>query len=263
MGAEEILTLAVPVTFLAMLGAETAFPARPFPKIRGWRWIGILGFVLFSAIGVVLPMLLPLEWLAAHRLIDATGLGIPLGVACGYAVVSLAGYGWHRALHRVDFLWRWFHQMHHAPQRLDMPGAMYFHPLDMIGFTLVPTLVLTLVIGLDPLAAAIVGYVATFYALFQHWNVKTPQWLGYLIQRPESHSQHHELDVHASNYSDFPIWDIVFGTFKNPKTFEGRVGFAQPAPLGKLLLGIDVNAEVATRGGETMGDMADVATAAE
>ena len=54
--------------------------------------------------------------------------------------------------------------------------------------------------------------------MFQHWNVKTPRWLGYIIQRPESHGLHHELGVHARNYSDFPLWDMLMGTFVNPET---------------------------------------------
>ena len=47
----------------------------------------------------------------------------------------------------------------------------------------------------SPLTAASIGYVAAFYGMFQHWNVRTPQWLGYVIQRPESHGLHHELGV--------------------------------------------------------------------
>jgi sterol desaturase/sphingolipid hydroxylase (fatty acid hydroxylase superfamily) len=96
-------------------------------------------------------------------------------------------------------------------------------------------------LGLDPLAAAVIGYIGAFYGLFQHWNVRTPAWLGYVIQRPEAHCHHHELNVHAYNYADLPIWDIVFGTFKNPDTFEGRVGFADDPSYAKMLVGIDVN----------------------
>jgi len=61
--------------------------------------------------------------------------------------------------------------------------------------------------------------------MFQHLNVRTPQWLGYVIQRPESHSGHHERGIHARNYSDLPFWDIVFGTFHNPREFTGECGF--------------------------------------
>ncbi len=61
--------------------------------------------------------------------------------------------------------------------------------------------------------------------MFQHTNVRTPQWLGYFVQRPESHSHHHERGVHARNYSDLPVFDMLFGTFHNPRGFAPATGF--------------------------------------
>jgi sterol desaturase/sphingolipid hydroxylase (fatty acid hydroxylase superfamily) len=103
-----------------------------------------------------------------------------------------------------------------------------------------------IVLGLDPLAAALVGYVAAFYGMFQHWNVRTPRWLGYVIQRPEAHCEHHRLGVHADNYGDLPVWDVMFGTFRNPDRFEGRCGFESPADrrVWSMLAWRDVNAPV-------------------
>jgi sterol desaturase/sphingolipid hydroxylase (fatty acid hydroxylase superfamily) len=88
-------------------------------------------------------------------------------------------------------------------------------------------------------AAIVINLTATFFGLFQHTNVRTPHWLGYIIQRPESHSCHHERGVHARNYSDLPFWDMVFGTFHNPKSFSGEVGFfdGSSKKLGSLLAG--------------------------
>jgi sterol desaturase/sphingolipid hydroxylase (fatty acid hydroxylase superfamily) len=243
MKAEDLLVLMIPATYFTMLALEAVFPARTFPAVRGWRWVGILGLVLLLTLGIVTPLLLPLEWLEKHRLIDGTKLGVPLGVVVGYAIVSFLSFLWHRSLHRSPLLWRLFHQIHHSPKRLDLSSGVVFHPLDAFMFTVVQLVALTLVIGLDPLAAAVTGYVATFYSLFQHWNVKTPRWLGYVIQRPEQHCHHHELDVHASNYADLPLWDLLFGSFKNPATFEGKVGFAGRSPIGKMLLFVDVNRE--------------------
>ena len=96
---------------------------------------------------------------------------------------------------------------------------------------------------LEPLAAALTGYVASFYSFFQHWNVRTPRWLGLLIQRPEAHCLHHERGVHARNFGDLPLWDMIFGTFANPADFEGEVGFEAPADrrLGAMLVFVDVN----------------------
>ena len=79
--------------------------------------------------------------------------------------------------------------------------------------------------------------------MFQHANIKTPYWLGYLIQRPESHAVHHGRGIHRYNYSDLPLWDILFGTFRNPRTVEGlQVGFYRGASarIPEMLVGRDV-----------------------
>jgi sterol desaturase/sphingolipid hydroxylase (fatty acid hydroxylase superfamily) len=67
--------------------------------------------------------------------------------------------------------------------------------------------------------------ITNFLSIFQHANIKTPQWLGYIIQRPESHTYHHARGIHKLNYSDLPLFDIIFGTFRNPKDFEHETGF--------------------------------------
>ena len=71
--------------------------------------------------------------------------------------------------------------------------------------------------GLTPEAGAIAGAFLAFNAAFQHANIRTPRWLGYLVQRPESHGIHHGRGIHRWNYSDLPLWDMVFGTFRNPR----------------------------------------------
>lgn len=108
----------------------------------------------------------------------------------------------------------------------------------------------TLVLGLDPAAAAATAFVAQFYASFQHLNVRTPRWLGYLIQRPESHFVHHARGVHGFNYADLPLWDLLFGTFRNPARFgAGEVGFEAPADgrYGAMLAFRDVSDGVGTQ----------------
>jgi len=84
----------------------------------------------------------------------------------------------------------------------------------------------------------------TFNAMFQHANIRTPHWLGYLIQRPESHNIHHARGVHRYNYSDLPLWDMVFGTFRNPRELmEIDCGFYKGASsrIVEMLLGRDVS----------------------
>jgi sterol desaturase/sphingolipid hydroxylase (fatty acid hydroxylase superfamily) len=76
-------------------------------------------------------------------------------------------------------------------------------------------------------------------------NVRTPRWLGYFIQRPESHTIHHGKGVHRFNYSDLPVFDMVFGTFRNPAGFEMDTGYydGASARVVDMLLCRDISAE--------------------
>jgi hypothetical protein len=49
--------------------------------------------------------------------------------------------------------------------------------------------------------------------------------------------------VHAYNYSDLPVYDIIFGTFKNPKNYVEETGFYTGASqrIGEMLLFRDVS----------------------
>jgi sterol desaturase/sphingolipid hydroxylase (fatty acid hydroxylase superfamily) len=90
----------------------------------------------------------------------------------------------------------------------------------------------------------VIGTVFTvFLGMFAHLNTSTPRWLGYFVQRPEAHAAHHERGVHAYNFG-FPIWDMLFGTFRNPpKGWQGTNGFWDGASnrVVPMLLGRDVS----------------------
>lgn len=243
MSAEDVVGLMIPLTFLVLMGVEAlSRSGRPWPEIPWWRAKGFVFFVVLMAINAVLPSLVPPE-LAQYHLIDGSRLGVAGGVLFGYPLIALSTALLHRAYHRYPLLWR-IHQLHHAPQRMDMAGSVVFTPVEVVNQVVLSFVMAVVVLGLDPLAAAIAGYIAAFYGMFQHFNVRTPRRLGYVIQRPESHSVHHRRGFHAYNYSDFPLWDILMGTFRNPGEFHGEVGFEHEPSLriGAMLLGKDINA---------------------
>ena len=66
--------------------------------------------------------------------------------------------------------------------------------------------------------------------------------LKYFIQTPELHSLHHELDVHAGNFGDLPIWDRLFGTYRDADEFAAQCGFPRhnERHLSRMLLFQDV-----------------------
>jgi sterol desaturase/sphingolipid hydroxylase (fatty acid hydroxylase superfamily) len=95
----------------------------------------------------------------------------------------------------------------------------------MVGWTILSSLCFSLIAGLSAQAITVMLLVTNFFSIFQHANIRTPQWLGYFVQRPESHTLHHGKGLHKYNYSDLPLFDIIFGTFRNPKDFECETGF--------------------------------------
>ncbi len=237
---ETILGIMIPVTFVLMLVVERLFPARELPKVRGWLLKGILFFFMTAVINSFVPALLA-SALGEHAPLHLAGLGVVAGGIVGFLGTDVVAYGVHRLLHNVPFLWRWTHQMHHSAERVDVAGAAYFHPFD-ITVQIGATSFAVFLLGLSADAAALAGYLGFVVAIFQHMNVRTPQWLGVVIQRPEAHSVHHSRGVHAYNYGNFMLWDIVFGTFRNPATFAGPSGFWDGASgkLGAMLVGRDV-----------------------
>ena len=91
MNAEAILGLLTPVTYFTMLAIEAIWPAREFPKIRWWRLVGFGFLAAIVGLGAVIPMLLPMEWLAQHRLLDGSRLGVVGVWRSGLLVSELAG----------------------------------------------------------------------------------------------------------------------------------------------------------------------------
>ena len=224
----EILLDPISLAVLALYGAlmliEAIAPGRKLPSIKGWIPRALASFGVYFYLSSYLPLIWD-GYLAQYQLLDLTGLGPIAGAAVGLFVYEGLVYAWHRAMHESDWLFRTFHQMHHSAERLDTYGAFYFSPLDMAGFTLVGSLSLSLVVGLSPQAVTLFLFATLFMGIFQHMNVKTPRWLGYFIQRPESHTIHHGKGLHRYNYSDLPIFDIIFGTFRNPAGFEMDTGY--------------------------------------
>lgn len=230
------------VMYGALMLWEALFPARPLPNIGFWKVKGLLAFVFFFFLSSYLPLFWD-GYLYEYQVFDLTFLGTYWGALIGVLIYELGLYAWHRALHTNDFLWKVFHQMHHSAERMDSYGAFYFSPMDMIGFTFLGSLCLVLFAGFTPEATTLIILLTTFLAIFQHSNIKTPEWIGYLVQRPEAHTVHHAKGVHAYNYSDFPVFDILFGTFKNPRAYEHETGFYHGASskIGDMLLFKDIS----------------------
>jgi sterol desaturase/sphingolipid hydroxylase (fatty acid hydroxylase superfamily) len=237
---EDILGLLIPVSFAVMLVVEHLFAAQPLPKVRFWLLKGIVFFSFTGVVNAVLPALLA-SVLAGRTLFDLRALGMLPGALLGALVADFFGYWSHRAMHRWQGLWRWTHQMHHSAERMDLAGLSYAHPFDTL-LTFALTGWATALLGLSPDAAALAGFLGYVLAVVQHMNIRTPHWIGRIVMRPEAHGLHHERGIHAYNYANFPVWDMLFGTFRHVQSFPEHYGFWQgaSAKMGAMLIGRDV-----------------------
>ena len=124
-------------------------------------------------------------------------------------------------MHYFDVLWRAGHQLHHGVARVDIVGDDLPSGPSIVQGMLTGLLAAGLT-NSTAHAAAWAGLWGFCVALHQHWNVRTPGWTGWIIQRPEAHMLHHERDVHARNFGDMPVWDRIFGTYAEPVDRRSR-----------------------------------------
>lgn len=243
MSIEDAVGPILAAVFLSGFLLEAVWPRESQPKRRFWRLTGIAFFIVSGFINVVMPLFLPVEWVAAHSLLPGTRLGIAGGFAVGFVVWTFVYYWYHRSEHRFDVMWRGLHQLHHSPMRVDVAGFAYAHPSDVMVQTVLTLGVLIGILGLHPAAAALVGLYAAVAELVQHLNVRTPRALEWIMQRPEAHQRHHEFGQHAGNYADWPVWDKLFGTYRAPASAPLAYGFDPSAArrVGAMLLFVDVN----------------------
>jgi sterol desaturase/sphingolipid hydroxylase (fatty acid hydroxylase superfamily) len=241
MNLEQLYPLLFPASYFLALVIERLVPQRAQPKLRV-RWVitGIVFFMIGGVINSTLPELLG-GLVAGHTLLDLSVLGTVGGALVGLVASELLSYWQHRLFHRSTLLWRGAHQLHHAAERVDIAGFAFTHPLELAFATTVAP-VTALALGVTPHAAMLAGYLAFAIGLVTHMDLRTPRWLGYLIQRPEGHAVHHQRGVHAYNYG-LPLWDIAFGTYRNPVEVTEPAGFWDGASreVGALLIGRDVS----------------------
>ncbi|MBQ4810910.1 sterol desaturase family protein [Pseudoalteromonas luteoviolacea] len=220
----ELLTLTIVITaFLCVFTLEVVAPASKNACDR--RWMILASCIsLFQSVTAIVAGLVFIDVFQATSLFNLKTEHVLIQGGLGFVLTSFIAYWWHRAMHKFDLLWRIFHQLHHSPRRIEALTAFYLHPFDGIAATFLNALCCYLLLGLDAYGTGVSLIIAALYNIYIHADLKTPYWLGYIIQRPEMHRVHHKHMHHAQNYG-LAIWDLLFGTFSNPKKYVDEVGF--------------------------------------
>lgn len=221
------LLIMLPLTAVMLL-IERFWPANQLPRVSKWWPRVILTNGCQVAIVLIIgatwdSWLINRDWLPNWALRQHFGL-LPQ-IIIGYLATTFIYYFWHRLRHESAFFWKLCHQLHHSPQRMEVLMSFYKHPVEITLNALLSSLISFVLLGCSLEAAALVTLTTGIAELFYHWNIRTPQWLGPLFQRPESHRVHHQRYKHTNNYADLPLWDILFGTYHNPKETILDCGF--------------------------------------
>ena len=130
-------------------------------------------------------------------------------------------YFWHRANHRVTFLWR-FHKAHHTDTQMDVSTALRFHPGELLLSTLAKA-TWVVIWGPSTIAWFVFEVLVSWCAQAHHANWDLPDSFERMLRRvwvtPRFHASHHLVDRRYGdrNFSTLlSIWDPCFGTAANP-----------------------------------------------
>ena len=209
--------------FLLFLVIEQLFSARTSTLPRYRRATLHAGIAIVNTVCVRLLVYVPLLLWIVH--VEQMGWGVArwLGITgwqefiLSVIVLDAFDYFWHRANHRVPFLWR-FHKAHHSDNDLDVFTALRFHPGELLISSGVKAI--WVVICARPAFAWFLFEISvSVCAQFHHSNIeiqeRVEQQLSKVIVTPRFHALHHlvEREYGDRNYSTiFSFWDHLFGT---------------------------------------------------
>jgi sterol desaturase/sphingolipid hydroxylase (fatty acid hydroxylase superfamily) len=150
-------------------------------------------------------------------------------------LTDFAQYWFHRAFHRVPFLWG-FHAIHHSTKAMDWLAGSRMHFIE-IALLRAVTAIPMLTFGFSPVALQIYVGVVYIYSSLLHANVKGDfDRLGHFVATPRFHHWHHGLEAEAvdKNFAiHFPLFDRLFGTFHMPPgRWPENYGVPEQVPAG-------------------------------
>jgi sterol desaturase/sphingolipid hydroxylase (fatty acid hydroxylase superfamily) len=224
--------------FVLLFAGERLHPAAPRPmavaepwpgglpmlRAGGWARLG-RNLALWLVNTVLSPLVvLPLTVWAAGQGTSEGGLDLGLrpawwsgasGLVADLLLLDVLIYWWHRANHRVPFLWR-FHAVHHLDGFLDTTSALRFHFGEVLLSALARAAVIV-ALGI-PLASVLAFEALLLVAtIFHHSNLRLPapleRALAAVIVTPSIHWVHHHAvrrDTDSNYATILSLWDPLF-----------------------------------------------------
>lgn len=215
--------------FFGMFGVlallERVRPRRVGALERRERWPTNLGLTLLN---FVVLSFQPISFVTVASWAEQRGLGLlnSLSLPASLLVVAallargFVSFATHWLMHKLPLLWR-LHRVHHLDTELDVTSTVRVHPLEFLIGTLsgIPLIV---AFGPAPWVLVIYEVLDAAVTVLSHANLRLPEGLErvlhYVIVTPDLHRVHHSTwqpETDSNFGAVFPIWDIVFGTFRS------------------------------------------------
>jgi sterol desaturase/sphingolipid hydroxylase (fatty acid hydroxylase superfamily) len=235
------------VALLAAYGLQRLHPHGP--PGQSWRVNGSLWALNVIVLGLLCAgcACTVSRWAAeaGFGLLNQAAAPIYASVVVSVISLDLISYVWHRANHRISFLWR-FHQVHHSDPDYTVSTALRFHPGELT-LALPVRLLAVAALGVPISGVIIFEVLFAFSNFFEHGNIdlsrKLESWLGRLIVTPALHRRHHSQRsaLLNSNYGTiFSVWDRLFRSFAESRSNDaihvGLPGLEGPAGLPQALM---------------------------
>ncbi|HZZ90825.1 MAG TPA: sterol desaturase family protein [Caulobacteraceae bacterium] len=245
------MSISQAVSLIVLLGACFAlfgglgrlFPCNPGRPLFVSRSIGLdlgyclLGLLYAGAAPLAAAAVAPASVWLQHRTGGAQLQRLPMiGQLAILLVATDFGQYWlHRAFHHR---WLWpFHAVHHSATDVNWTTTFRTHPVNYLALN-ASLGVAAAALGFSPLTLLLAAPIFFFSGALTHANLNwTFGRLRHVAASPVFHRWHHSADpaAQSSNFAPmFPVWDVVFGTFRMPEGRRPQVFGAEGAPRGFL-----------------------------
>lgn len=211
------------------------FERRAGGQNRDWL-INLQAWLLNIVVGLTISALIT-TW-ESPTLLRGEDLPLWLGIPLFILVQDLGEYLFHRAQHRIPFMWA-MHSLHHSdPEMSALTTTRHFWADRLFKIVTVWSLAAMVI---TPTAEALVAYfVISFWNYVAHANLPIDfgRW-SWVINSPAYHRRHHSLlpEHYGSNFAAlFPIWDVLLGDYHRPDGFPPTGLDVQPRSVRDLLL---------------------------
>jgi sterol desaturase/sphingolipid hydroxylase (fatty acid hydroxylase superfamily) len=207
------LSLVLALVLLEGRWGASAAPADRLNNLKSYGLHFAVQLTLLPAVALAIP--------AEVALFDLSAWPLLWGAVVFALAMDLGEYAFHRAQHTFPWLWR-MHALHHSDPNMNVTTTVRHFWGDQLlkAVTIWPLCELVL----RPTPAILLCYsLLSLVHFFAHANLRIGfgRW-SWLLNHPAYHRRHHSADPRhfGSNYAGlFPIFDVIFGTYKRPDGF--------------------------------------------